>query len=169
ESSHPTTLAPLHQPFWGNRDSNRPALPHFSHLRRVIMPLDGGRRASMYAGVKTLRFPVFPRNVGMLEDGLGRRGLNPPGARGRTRTGMGLPPRDFLTTTAFAAAQSGGRRRRASTHLWSGLYLHPAARPREPCGLGGGRQVSTLSAKAIADRGLARYCSHPDVLLVHRI
>src|SRR6185437_347265 len=36
--------------------------------------------------------------------------------------------------------------RRASAHLWSGLYLHPATRLRSR-GLGGGRQVSTLSAK----------------------
>ncbi len=33
-------------------------------------------------------------------------------------------------------------------HLWSGLYLHPAARLFAPGGLGGGRQVSTLSAIA---------------------
>ena len=49
------------------------------------MPLDGDRRASMRAGVKTLRFTVFPRNAGMLEDGKERWSLNPPGARGRTR------------------------------------------------------------------------------------
>ena len=42
------------------------------------------------------------------------------GARGRTRTGTELPPRDFLTATAFAAVP---RR----THLWSGLSLCPAA------------------------------------------
>lgn len=70
------------------------------------MPLDGGRRASAGVDAETLRFPVFPRNVGMLEDGQGRWRLKPLGARGRTRTGMGLPPRDFLTTTAFAAARS---------------------------------------------------------------
>jgi hypothetical protein len=69
------------------------------------MPLDGGRRASAGVDAETLQFPVFPRNVGMLEDGQGRWRLDPPGARGRTRTGMGLPPRDFLTTTAFAAAR----------------------------------------------------------------
>ena len=61
------------------------------------MPLDGGRRVSARVALETLRFPVFPRNVGMLEDGQGRWRLNPPGARGRTRTGMGLPPRDFRT------------------------------------------------------------------------
>ena len=65
------------------------------------MPLDGGRRVSARAALETLRFPVFPRNVGMLEDGQGRWSLNPPGARGRTRTGMGLPPRDFLTNYSF--------------------------------------------------------------------
>ena len=64
------------------------------------MPLDGDRRASMRAGVKTLRFTVFPRNAGMLEDGKERWSLNPPGARGRTRTGMGLPPRDFKSQNA---------------------------------------------------------------------
>jgi hypothetical protein len=69
------------------------------------MLLDGDRRASAGVAPETLRFPVFPRNVGMLEDGLGRWRLTPPGARGRTRTGMGLPPRDFRTTTAFTAAQ----------------------------------------------------------------
>src|SRR6185437_11148625 len=106
---------------WGNRDSHRPDLPHFSHLRHVIMPLDGGRRASAGVDAKTLRFPVFSRNVGMLEDGQGRWSLNPPGARGRTRTGTGLPPRDFHTTTAFAAAQSRDRRsrRRHAFVVWT--------------------------------------------------
>ena len=33
------------------------------------MPLDGGRQASADVDAETLRFPVFPRNVGMLEDG----------------------------------------------------------------------------------------------------
>jgi len=37
------------------------------------------------------------------------------GAGGRTRTGMGIRPTDFRTTSAFAAA-----RRRS----WSGLSLH---------------------------------------------
>src|SRR6185312_16586556 len=104
-------------------------------------------RASAGDALETLRFPVFPRNVRMLEDGKGRRGLNPPGARGRTRTGMGLPPRDFRTTTAFAAARPATDDDRGPSHLWSGLYLHPAERPRGSRGLGGGRQVSTLSAK----------------------
>ena len=44
-------------------------------------------------------------------------------AWGRTRTGTGLPPRDFRTTTAFTAAC-------LSMHLWSGLYLCRPARPR---------------------------------------
>ena len=61
------------------------------------MPLDGGRQASAGVAPETLRFTAFPRNVGMLEDGQGRWRLKPPGARGRTRTGMGLPPRDFRT------------------------------------------------------------------------
>jgi hypothetical protein len=69
------------------------------------MALDGGRRASAGVALETLRFPVFPCNVGMLEDGLGRWRLTPPGARGRTRTGMGLPPRDFLTNYSFRCCE----------------------------------------------------------------
>jgi len=129
------------------------------------MPLDGGRQASARVALETLRFPVFPRNVGMLEDGQGRWRLTPPGARGRTRTGMGSPPRDFLTTTAFTAAR------------WSSANAGP---PRIcgldftftlPRGARFRRGPSSLYTfrDAPAVRGLARYCSHPDVLLVHRI
>jgi hypothetical protein len=55
-------------------------------------------------------------------------------------------------------------------HLWSGLYLcHPAALVPQH-GLGRGRQVSTLSLlAALPNQGLARYCSHRDVLLFHRL
>jgi len=55
-------------------------------------------------------------------------------------------------------------------HLWSGLYLcHPAALVARH-GLGRGRQVSTLSLlAALPNQGLARYCSHRDVLLFHRL
>ena len=67
-------------------------------------------------------------------------------AWGRTRTGMGLPPRDFRTTTAFAAA-------RPRVHLWSGLYLCHTARRHGPHGSGRGRQVSTLSRAAAEDAG----------------
>jgi hypothetical protein len=50
-------------------------------------------------------------------------GSSQQNAWGRTRTGTGLPPRDFRTTTAFTAACLG-------MHLWSGLYLCRPARPR---------------------------------------
>ena len=70
-------------------------------------------------------------------------------------------------------------------HLWSGLYLcHPVALVAQN-GLGRGRQVSTLSLGAAMpghspeqlkdavgqapNQGLARYCSHRDVLLFHRL
>ena len=60
-------------------------------------------------------------------------------AWGRTRTGTGFPPRDFLTPTAFAAACID------HMHLWSGLYLCHPGRRSGAHGLGRGRQVSTLS------------------------
>ena len=54
------------------------------------------------------------------------------GARGRNRTGTELPPRDFLTTTTFAAD--------VIHRLWSGLSLHLMK-------VRGSRQVSTLSTR----------------------
>jgi len=89
-------------------------------------------------------------------------------AWGRNRTGTGLPPRDFRTTAAFTAARSC----RAFV-VWT-LPL-PSRDCSRAHGLGRGRQVSTLSLAGQTRRarrphqGLARYCSHPDVLLFHRL
>jgi len=55
------------------------------------------------------------------------------GARGRTRTGTVLPPRDFRTRYGF--------RRRAGWRLWGLDFTFAVARGA----LGRSRQVSTLS------------------------
>ena len=90
------------------------------------MSLDGDRRVSADVDAETLRFPVFPRSVVMLEDGQGRLSLKPPGARGRNRTGTGLPPRDFHTRYGLHRCARPADPP-AATHLGSGLYLCPAA------------------------------------------
>ena len=76
----------------------------------------------------------------------GWRRMDAPGARGRTRTGMGLPPRDFPATTAFAAARETLRPRRPG--IWGLDFIFAVPRGRR--GLGRGRQVSTLSARQAA-------------------
>ncbi len=79
------------------------------------------------------------------------------GARGRNRTGMVLPPRDFLTRYNFRCCTQ-------RVHLWSGLSLCHITNKRDT---GRSRQVSTLSRKS--SPGLARDCHHPEVLRVPRI
>lgn len=83
-------------------------------------------------------------------------------ARGRIRTGMEFPPRDFRTRYSFRCCAPDAR-------IWGLDFIF--AMPPHTCsagGLGRGRQVSTLSPPLSRPR-LARYCSHPDVLLFHRI
>jgi len=92
----------------------------------------------------------------------------------------GCPRGIFLPTTAFAAARA-----HRPARIW-GLdftFALPPSTGRSAVrgGLGRGRQVSTLSrrprqsepckARASGRRpvGLARCCSHRDVLLVHRL
>ena len=105
----------------------------------------------------------------------GRGGLS--GARGRTRTGMGLPPRDFRTRYSFHCCTPEG------VHLGSGLYLHRTAgeahlwacwRVRQgPSSLytfPPASKIRALQRKGLGKpSGLARCCSHRDVLLVHRL
>jgi len=83
---------------------------------------------------------------------------------------MGLPPRDFLTRYGF-------RRYARSERIWSLDFTF--AMPllfSALSDLGRGRQVSTLSSsrrmhslQLRVERSLARYCSHPHVLLFHRV
>jgi hypothetical protein len=105
-------------------------------------------------------------------------GIGERSARGRTRTGMGLPPRDFLTRYSFRCCA-----RRGHARIWGldfTFALPPITGPKRVSGgLGRGRQVSTLSRRPRGPHpaeqgrgrpsGLARCCSHRDVLLVHRL
>jgi len=111
-------------------------------------------------------------------------------ARGRTRTGTGFPPRDFRTTTTFVAA----RRSRicgldftfAMPHVSqrfrqgpSSLYTFLFEAPRDDLGTPEQIRVpsNSLLEKTVAHsetertpaQGLARYCSHPNVMLFHRL
>jgi len=133
------------------------------------MALDGDRRASAGVALETLRFPVFPRNVGMLEDGQGRWRLKPPGARGRTRTGMGLPPRDFLTNYSFRCCVPYDRWIAAPARICGLDFTFTLPSGRRARRFRRGPSSLYTFREARAARGLARYCSHPDVLLVHRI
>ena len=78
-----------------------------------------------------------------------------------------LVPRDFLTRYSF---------RCPDRRVWGLDFLFALSRTARYGDLGRGRQVSTLSRTSIVGRvacrldpGLARDCSHPDVLLVPRI
>src|SRR6185312_2647262 len=90
-----------------------------------------------------------------------RAGIGERSARGRTRTGMGLPPRDFLTHYSFRCCA----RPQARTHLGSGLYLCLAAEYRPKRGARRVRQgpsslytfpsastVRTLQGKGIGEK-----------------
>jgi hypothetical protein len=73
------------------------------------------------------------------------------GARGRNRTGMGLPPRDFRTRYSFRCCAS-------VAHLESGLSLcriARCARVRQ-----GPSSLYTFRAGTLWQRGLARDCRH---------
>ena len=77
------------------------------------------------------------------------------GAGGRTRTGMGLPPTDFLTTSAFAAA------------LAFVVWTIPS--PCPGLGLGAARLVSTPSGFRRLGSGLPAKASPNLSSSTHRI
>ena len=64
-------------------------------------------------------------------------------ARGRSRTGMGFPPRDFRTHYSFRCCAQ-------SEHIWGLDFTFAVSSTERGRELGRGRQVSTLSPRAAA-------------------
>ncbi len=98
----------------------------------------------------------------MKRDGLGKRVLSPPGARGRTRTGMGLPPRDFksLASTDFATRADDRNQCLARGSVNSSRFTGVAVlRPFRAAGLHQGAAVYTVTdwseSRALAVRAQA--------------
>lgn len=102
-----------------------------------------GRIAALYASATAESKRAAPRSPRRLADG----------ARGRDRTGMGLPPRDFLTRYGFR--RCAGPNWLRAFGVWT--FSLPFRRGMRD-GAGRGRQVSTLSGRAAP--GLARDCRH---------